>query len=173
MNQIASDADNIFSELVDRCECDRKTCLETILELERQHNSPKDLETLAGSWQLIWTTGTKNWQKMQTSSKKQKISKLKFNIQQTIETRPQKLLTTVAFLGSQIKVCGSFEYTENKIEFMFEQTNLKLWKLPVIAFPMGQDAKGWLQITYLDENWNIQRGNQGGIALYAKIKDEQ
>lgn len=166
MTETQSDPQTILSEFAHQGECDRATLLDVIRQLEQQQKQAKNLADLAGNWQLLWTSGTKNLQKLQKNATKKKIVKSRFNILQTIETEPPKICSIVTLGILVLRVCGSFAYRENKIDFVFERTSLKLGILPAIAFPMGQGATGWLKTTYLDENWHIERGDRGGISIY-------
>ncbi|MBP0020053.1 MAG: hypothetical protein J7647_21180 [Cyanobacteria bacterium SBLK] len=173
MNEIQSDPSQIFSELVDRGQCDRAALIDAIRILEKEKLKVEKISELDGEWQLIWTSGTKQYQKLQVTGETSKIQKTKQEIVQRINSKNNKLENEAISAIASFNVMGSFIYTNNKIEFVFTRVILKLGKLPAIAIPMGNWAKGWLKTTYLDENWHIERGDRGGISLYMKMKTKQ
>lgn len=173
MTEIQGEPHKILSGLVDRGQCDRVTLIDAIRVLEKAKSKIEKISKLDGEWQLIWTSGTKQYQKLQVTGEKSTIQKEKQEIIQRIDSQANTIKNEIRTAIASLNVIGSFVYPNNKIEFVFTRIILKLGKLPAIAIPMGNWAKGWLKTTYLDENWHIERGDRGGISLYAKIKSEQ
>ncbi|MEM9543619.1 MAG: PAP/fibrillin family protein [Cyanobacteria bacterium P01_E01_bin.42] len=173
MAEIQVDPDKIFSELVDRGQCDRAALMDAIRVLEKKGLKVEEVTKLDGEWQLLWTSGTKQYQKLQGMGKTGQIDKSQQKIVQRINSEANIIENEVNSAIASLNVIGSFAYINNKIEFVFRRVIVKLGQLPAIAIPMGNWAKGWLKTTYLDENWHIERGDRGGISLYGKIKSEQ
>lgn len=165
-----SNPQDILVELLTKGECDRASLLNSIRELEKEKSSLAKTSKLDGEWQLIWTSGTKQSQKLQITQTASKIQKTKQTIIQRIESEAKQIENEVILAIASLNVVGSFTYVNNKIEFVFSKVMVKVGILPAIAIPMGNWAKGWLKTTYLDENWHIERGDRGGISIYTKIR---
>ena len=149
-----------------------KELLEAVLELEQQKQRG-NLAALNGEWKLVWTSGTKQYQKLQNDFSASKQQPLGYsNIVQRIDVQIQQIVTEVHTPFGSLSVSGPFEYSDQKrIQFTFERLRLKIGRLPTLQLPLGKWAKGWLQTTYLDERLHIERGDRGGISVYIRTTD--
>ena len=138
------------------------------LEAQQTHG---DLATLAGTWQLRWTSGTRQSQQWQRGLwMKGAPSSSPGAVYQHITTEPIYLETIAAWGPLYLTVAGPFTYEQDRhrLAFTFTETVLGWGKLPALKVPMGNWAKGWLQTTYLDGDLHIERGDRGGISIYTR-----
>lgn len=138
--------------------------LAAIKELESKQVS-QSVEALNGEWRLLWTSGTKNYQKLNNISLNTPIKSVSSKIIQRFE-KSKLIANEVFFPFGSLTVLGEFVYNHNRIQFTFNYVRLKLNSLP-IQIPLGW-AKGWLQTTYIDEYLHIERGDRGGVSVYIK-----
>jgi hypothetical protein len=151
----------------------RRAKLETaIATLEQQPKLEFTLATLAGTWQLLWTSGTRNVRKLQFNRDSDEIHvNQRDRIIQRFDAEQKRLENEVYFPMGSLCVAGSCDYTDRKrLHFTFSQLSLKLGALPTLSLPFGSWATGWLQTTYLDAEYHIERGDRGGISIYRRLK---
>ncbi|MEC4806839.1 MAG: PAP/fibrillin family protein [Jaaginema sp. PMC 1079.18] len=141
-----------------------------IATLEKQFNAGVTLTDLAGVWRLLWTSGTQNSRKLpfRTANKEIRGSQ-RDRIIQVIDSEHNCLTNQVCFPIGSLTISGTCHYTSSKrLNFTFSQLSLKLGTLPALDLPFGSWATGWLQTTYLDTEYHIERGDRGGVSLYQK-----
>ncbi len=164
----------------------------TVVEKLEDHNpNPHPLETpqlLDGDWRLLYTTsksilGLNNFPLLQLGE-----------IYQCIRTETAKVynvaeIVGVPFLEGLVSVAASFEIVSHKrINVNFQRSIIGLQrvlgylsaqdliekiemgkKFPPFDFSIGErNEQGWLEITYLDEDLRIGRGNQGNLFILSK-----
>jgi hypothetical protein len=144
--------------------------LEAIQGLEEQQQRGS-LAQLAGTWALLWTTGTRQSQQWQRGLWMQaNPSQPLGSIYQCIDATNAQLEIIAEFGLARMRVSGSFLYTpQHRLAFTFTAMGLQLGTLPNLSIPLGQWAKGWLQTTYLDETLHIERGDRGGVSVYRRV----
>jgi hypothetical protein len=141
------------------------------LETQQTHG---DLPTLAGTWHLRWTSGTRQSQQWQRGLwMKRTPSSSPGAVYQRIMAEPTYLETIAAWGPLYLTVAGPFTYEQDRhrVAFTFTETVLGWGKLPALKVPMGSWAKGWLQTTYLDKDLHIERGDRGGISVYTRCSE--
>ncbi|NJK99716.1 MAG: hypothetical protein HC910_03795 [Spirulinaceae cyanobacterium SM2_1_0] len=134
---------------------DRATLQAAIAQLERQRQRGTATD-LAGCWLLIWTSGN---------------GRFPARVVQcfTPETGhfENRLETPLGWLS----VRSQATYTpQQRLEFVAKQARVELGALR-FGLPLGSWAKGWLQTTYLDREWHLERGDRGGLALYHRLSN--
>lgn len=140
------------------------------VRLLEQQKQTASLADLAGNWRLVWTSGTQQYQDLQSRWQSAKPKSTAQSVTQQIETQPQQLQNRVTFPGGSLTISGPFDYQSQRIQFTFNRVQLRLGAFPPIALPLGNWAKGWLQTTYLDETLHIERGDRGGISVYVRAE---
>jgi hypothetical protein len=172
-------------------EVDKVKILTTVEKLEDHNPHPQPLETpllLDGDWRLLYTTsksilGLNNFPLLQLGQ-----------IYQCIRTENSRLyniaeITGVPFLEGLVSVVASFEpVSAKRVNVKFERSIIGLQRLLGYLSPqdlinkieMGnkfppfdfsikdRNQQGWLEITYLDEDLRIGRGNQGNLFILSK-----
>ena len=175
---LASDTDNV-------------KVLSAVEHLEDHNPTPKPLEDkdlLEGDWRLLYTTsrgilGLDRFPLLNLGE-----------IYQCIRTRDGKLynvaeITGVPFLEGIVSVAACFEpVSERRVNVKFERYIIGLQRLlnyqnahqfvndlergkKFFSFDFSmenREQKGWLEITYLDEDLRIGRGNEGNVFVLAK-----
>lgn len=140
-----------------------------IATLEKQFNARLTFADLTGEWRLLWTSGTKNTQKMPFRRETEEIHLSQRSPIVQIFDR-DRIENKVYFPIGCLSVAGTCRYTDSKrLYFTFSQLSLKLGAMPPLNLPFGSWATGWLQTTYLDTEYHIERGDRGGVSLYQKI----
>ncbi len=174
-------------------ERDRVRVLSAIEQLEDHNPNPAPIKTpelLDGNWRLLYTTskgilGLDRFPVFQLGQ-----------IYQCIRVEEAKLyniaeIVGVPFLEGIVSVAATFEATsEKRVQVKFERSIVGLqrvlgYKSPnkLIKdietgkkfFPLdfsieSREQQGWLDITYLDEDLRIGRGNEGSVFVLAKEK---
>ena len=172
-------------------EIDRVKVLSLIEQVEDHNPTPKPIESLdllEGDWRLLYTTskgllGLDRFPLLQLGQ-----------IYQCIRTAHAKVyniaeIIGVPFLDSLISVVARFEpVSEKKVNVKFERSIIGLqgllnYRSPASFinkiesdkkfFPLdfsleNREQKGWLEITYLDNELRIGRGNEGSVFVLAK-----
>lgn len=174
-NPTPFDPRTVLLDAADQGKGNAKEMLEAILALEQQQQRG-NLAQLEGTWQLLWTSGTQQYQKFLQDQwptpSLQPISR--GNIVQQIDVPHSLLKTQISFGIGTLSVSGPFQYSDrHRVEFTFQQVQLTVKALPKLKLPMGSWAKGWLQTTYLDDLLHIERGDRGGISVYLRSNSEQ
>lgn len=146
---------------------------------------------LEGNWRLLYTTsreilGIDRFPLLNLGQ-----------IYQCIRTAEAKLyniaeIVGLPFLEGLVSVCANFEpVSERRVNVKFERSIVGLQrffsyqspdkfikdietgkKFPPLDFSLAnRERQGWLEITYLDEDMRIGRGNQGNVFVLAKEKN--
>lgn len=174
-------------------EIDRVAVLSAVAQLEDFNPTPRPLERLdllEGNWRLLYTTsrgllGLDRFPLLQLGQ-----------IYQCIRTSGTRIYNIAEFIGiplleGLVGVAARFEpVSERRVNVKFERSVVGLQRLigyrspsqfieeieagkkfPPIDFGIeNRDQKGWLDITYLDENLRIGRGNEGSVYVLTKEK---
>jgi hypothetical protein len=172
-------------------EKDRVKVLAAVEQLEDHNPNPKPLETkhlLDGNWRLLYTSS-------RSILGLDRVPLLQLGqIYQCIRMAEAKLyniaeIMGLPFLEGIVSVTASFEpVSDRRVNVKFERSIIGLQRLlgyqsshqfieQIQAgkkfFPLdfsleGREQKGWLEITYLDEDLRIGRGNEGNVFILAK-----
>ncbi|AFY39277.1 fibrillin family protein [[Leptolyngbya] sp. PCC 7376] len=174
-------------------EVDRANILTVIDRLEDQNPTSKPLETpqlLEGDWRLVYTTskgilGINRFPLMQLGQVYQCIRPEQNKIYNIAE------LEGIPFLEGLILVEATLEKVSDKrVNVFFHRFLIGSQRLMGYRFPKGlverlisgqkfmpidfginsKDNNGWLEITYLDEDLRIGRGNEGSVFVLSKEK---
>lgn len=174
-------------------EIDRVKVLSAIEQLEDHNPNPHPLTTpelLEGNWRLLYTTskgilGLDRFPILQLGQ-----------IYQCIRVEESKLyniaeIVGVPLLEGLVSVAARFEpVSEKRVNVKFERSILGLQKFigyrspnqlikeietgkKFFPFDFGienREQKGWLDITYLDDDLRIGRGNEGNVFVLSKEK---
>lgn len=172
---------------------DRLAIQSVIAQIEDRNPTPKPLEAtelLNGDWRLLYTTSDELlginrvplWQLGQ--------------IYQCVRSSENRIYNIAEVNGVPLLeglVCVSAQFTPvstQRVEVQFKrgvfglqramgyqspkqfiqrlQTTPKLPRLQAFDFDINRDRSGWLEITYLDEDLRIGRGNQGSLFVLTK-----
>lgn len=174
-------------------EADKVRVLTAVEQLE-DHNPTSNpvnaFNLLDGDWRLLYTTsrgilGLDNIPLLQLGQ-----------IYQCIRVNEAKLyniaeIVGVPFLEGIVSVAAQFEpVSDRRVNVKFERSIIGLQRLigyktpsqlitdiesgkkflPVDFNIQNRDQQGWLEITYLDQDLRIGRGNEGNIFILAKEK---
>jgi PAP_fibrillin len=175
-------------------ETDRVRILGAIEQVEDQNPYPNPLEAkhlLAGNWRLLFTS----------SRSILGLDRLPFfqlgQIYQYLDIATAKLyniaeIVGVPWLEGAVIVSATFEpVSERRVVVKFERSIFGLQrflnyrspqefieaiergkKFPPLDFSFdNREQKGWLDITYLDDDLRIGRGNEGSVFILAKEKN--
>ncbi|MGV2827501.1 PAP/fibrillin family protein [Myxosarcina sp. GI1(2024)] len=172
-------------------EVDNVRVLSAIQQLEDCNPNPqpiKSQELLEGDWRLLYTTS-----KGILGLDRFPLLKLG-QIYQCIRTSEAKIYNIAEIVGlplleGLVSVVATFEPVNNRrVNVMFERSIICLQRFFAYSSPskfiqqiesgkkffpldFGLDRrqqKGWLDITYLDEDMRVGRGNQGSVFVLAK-----
>jgi hypothetical protein len=172
-------------------ERDRQAILAAIAQLEDRNPNPRPLEVshlLNGNWRLLYTTsqellGIDRFPLLQLGQIYQCIRVKEGTVYNIAE------VSGVPFLEGLVSVAARFEaVSEKRVQVKFERFILGLQrlvgyqspdhliqqiesgkKLPAIDFStQDRDRQGWLDITYLDHDLRIGRGNEGSVFVLAR-----
>ncbi len=173
-------------------ENDKVNILTAVEQLEdhnpNTHPLEKSTALLDGNWRLLYTT----------SRSILGLDRVPFlqlgQIYQCIRIAERKLyniaeVAGIPFLEGLVSVCASFEpVSDRRVDVKFERSIVGLQRTIgyqsvnqfiqeietgkrffAIDFSLsGRDSSGWLEITYLDEDLRIGRGNEGNVFVLAK-----
>ncbi|OKH16978.1 PAP/fibrillin family protein [[Limnothrix rosea] IAM M-220] len=174
-------------------EVDRANILTVIDRLEDQNPTPKPLEApklLEGDWRLVYTTsngilGINRFPLMQLGQVYQCIRPEQNKIYNIAEVEG------IPFLEGLVLVEASLEIVSDKrVNVFFHRFLVGSQRLMDYRFPKGlidslisgkkflpidfginsKENNGWLEITYLDEDLRIGRGNEGSVFVLSKEK---
>lgn len=174
-------------------EMDKVKVLSAIQQLEDHNPTPKPLEAkelLEGNWRLLYTTS-----KSILGLDRFPLFKLG-QIYQCIRTAEARIyniaeVAGVPFLEGIVSVAARFEpVSEKRVNVIFERSIIGLQRflgytspskfiqeleqgkkfLPIDFSIENREQKGWLDITYLDEDMRVGRGNDGNVFVLAKEK---
>ena len=172
-------------------EIDNVRVLSAIQELEDCNPTPNPIaakELLEGDWRLLYTTS-----KGILGLDRFPLFKLG-QIYQCIRTAEAKVyniaeVVGMPFLEGVVSVAAQFEPTsESRVNVMFERSIIGLQRffnykspdsfikqieggkkfLPLDFSIASRDQKGWLDITYLDNDMRIGRGNEGNVFVLTR-----
>lgn len=172
-------------------ETDKTAILAAVSRLEDRNPNPRPLEEpnlLEGNWRLLYTT----------SNSLLNLGKFPLlqlgQIYQCIRTRDAKIyniaeISDLPFLEGLVSVAARFEpVSERRVNVKFERSIIGLRRLigyqtpsefieqiesgkkfPAIDFGIeSREQRGWLDVTYLDEDLRIGRGNEGSVFVLTK-----
>ncbi len=172
-------------------EIDNVRVLSAIQQLEDINPTPKPLEAknlLQGDWRLLYTTS-----KGLLGLDRFPLFKLG-QIYQCIRVSEAKVYNIAEIVGlpmleGLVSVAATFEpVSESRVNVIFERSIIGLQRffsyntpkkfiqqiesgkkfLPLDFKIDRGDQKGWLEITYLDEDMRIGRGNEGNVFVLTK-----
>lgn len=171
---------------------DKQAILMAIAQIEDRNPTPRPIEAgdlLDGNWRLIYTTskGLLNIDQLPLLKLGQ--------IYQYIRVKTQGVYNIaevygLPYLEGLVSVAASFEpISERRVQVKFERSILGLQRLmsyqspddfiqqielgaKFTAIDFGIDSRnqqGWLDITYLDQDLRIGRGNEGSVFVLTKV----
>ena len=172
-------------------EIDNAKVLSAIQQLEDTNPTPKPLEAkelLEGDWRLLYTTS-----KSILGLDRFPLLKLG-QIYQCIRTAEAKVyniaeIEGMPFMEGMVSVAGRFEPTSAKrVNVIFERSIIGLQRflgyksphkfieqleagkkfLPLDFGIENRDRNAWLDITYLDEDMRLGRGNEGNVFVLTR-----
>jgi PAP_fibrillin len=172
-------------------ETENQAILAAIAQLEGRNPYPRPLEVpqmLDGDWRLLYTTsrGILGFEKipfLQLGEVYQCVRTLEAKIYNIAEIQGLPLLEGIVSVAAQFK-----PVSERRVNVQFERSIIGLQRLIdyqtpeqfVHAIERGQrfmaidfniaarEQAGWLDITYLDDNLRIGRGNEGSVFVLIK-----
>lgn len=174
-------------------EADRQAILAAATRLEDYNPTPRPLEAadrLNGNWRLLYTTS-------QELLGIDRLPLLKLGpIYQYIQVEAARIYNVaevygVPYLEGLVSVVAQFEpVTEKRVKVNFERSIIGLQRLlgyqsaddfvqqiaaggsfKAIDFSIkNREQKGWLDVTYLDDDLRIGRGNEGNLFVLSKVR---
>jgi len=171
---------------------DRKAILAAVAQLEDRNPTPRPLEAteqLDGNWRLLYTT----------SEELLRIDQFPFlklgQIYQCIRTREARVYNIaevygLPYLEGLVSVAARFEAVgDRRVNVIFERFILGLQRwvdyqsadqfiqqiesgkrfAAIDSTIQDRDRQGWLDITYLDDDLRIGRGNEGNVFVLTKV----
>ena len=173
-------------------EIDKVKVLSVVEQLEDQNPTPNPLEAtelLEGDWRLLYTTsrgllGLDRFPLLQLGQIYQCIRTANAKVYNVAE------IVGLPFLEGLVSVAARFEpVSERRVNVRFERSIIGLQslikyrspgefirqveagkKFPPLDFKIDRDQQGWLEVTYLDEDLRLGRGNEGNVFVLAKEK---
>jgi PAP_fibrillin len=164
--------------------------LAAVTAVESRNPTPRPLESaaLGGDWRLIYTTSTSllNLGRLPLSELGQIYQCIRLDTASIFNIAE---IQSLPYLSSLISVVAKFQpINERRVQVNFVRSiagfqNLLGYQSPAafidkislhqrliaIDFPINSNnPDSWLDITYLDENLRISRGNQGSIFVLTK-----
>jgi hypothetical protein len=170
-------------------EADKTAIIAAVTRLEDRNPNPRPLEAtdlLEGNWRLLYTTSNSllNFGRFPPLPLGQ--------IYQCIRTSTSKIyniaeVAELPFLEGLVSVSARFEpVSERRVDVKFERSIVGLRRLigyqspsdligqietgkkfPALDFSIS-NQQGWLEITYLDNDLRIGRGNEGNVFVLTK-----
>jgi hypothetical protein len=174
-------------------EADKQAILSAVAQLEDRNPTPHPVEALDklnGNWRLLYTTSQELLQ----------IDRLPFlklgQIYQFVQAQAAKIyniaeISGLPYLEGLVSVAAQFEpLSERRVKVNFERGIIGLQRLVQYQSPdefvrqiesgqkfmaidfniTNREQKGWLDITYLDDDLRIGRGNEGSVFVLTKTK---
>ncbi|MBD1913502.1 MULTISPECIES: PAP/fibrillin family protein [unclassified Leptolyngbya] len=170
---------------------DQQAILAAVAQLEDHNPTPRPLEApekLDGNWQLLYTTS-------QELLGIDRFALLKLGqIYQVVRTQTQEIFNIaevygLPYLEGLVSVSATFEpVSEKRVDVKFRRGILGLQRLMgyhspealiekidagdrflPLDFPINSDnQQGWLEVTYLDDDLRVGRGNEGNVFVLRK-----
>lgn len=173
-------------------EQDKQSILMAIARLEDRNPTPRPIEAgdlLDGDWQLVYTTskGLLNIDQLPLFKLGQIYQSIRVKTQSVYNIA---LIYGLPYLEGLVSVAAKFEpVSERRVQVKFERSILGLQRLvsyqspasfiqqieagqKFTAIDTGIDSskqQGWLDITYLDRDMRIGRGNEGSVYVLSKV----
>lgn len=173
-------------------ETDKIAILSAVARLEDRNPTPRPVEAtdlLEGNWRLLYTTSQEllNIDQFPLAQLGQ--------IYQCVRTSSARIyniaeLPGIPYLEGLVSVCARFEpVNERRVNVKFERFIIGLQRLigyqspnnfiqqiesgkkffPSLDFGIeNREQRGWLDITYLDNDMRIGRGNEGSVFVLTK-----
>jgi hypothetical protein len=173
-------------------ETDRLTILAAAAQLEDRNPTPRPLEApdkLDGNWRLLYTTsqgllGLDRVPLLKLGQIYQYIRAQEARIYNIAEIYGLPLLEGIVSVGARFS-----PLSERRVQVKFERSVIGLQRLmgyrsphqfvleaeaghrfSAIDFSIeNRDQQGWLDITYLDDDLRIGRGNEGSLFVLTKV----
>ena len=173
-------------------ESEKQSILGAIAQLEERNPTPRPIEAselLNGDWRLLYTTssGLLNIDRFPLLKLGQ--------IYQSIRVKTSTVYNIaeiygLPYLEGLVSVAAEFEpLSEKRVQVKFKRSILGLQRLisyqspasfidqiesdqkfTAISFALdSREQQGWLDITYLDSDLRIGRGNEGSVFVLAKV----
>ena len=173
-------------------ESEKQAILGAIAQLEERNPTPRPIEAselLNGDWRLLYTTssGLLNIDRFPLLKLGQ--------IYQSIRVKTSSVYNIaeiygLPYLEGLVSVAAEFEpLSEKRVQVKFKRSILGLQRLisyqspasfidqiesnhkfTAISFALdSREQQGWLDITYLDNDLRIGRGNEGSVFVLAKV----
>lgn len=172
---------------------EQQAILAAVTRLEEHNPTPQPLaalDLLEGNWRLLYTT----------SQELLRIDQIPFlklgQIYQCIRAQTATLYNIaeiggLPYLEGMVSVVAQFEpVSEKRVNVQFQRSIIGLQRLvdyrspehfiqeietgkrfPAIDFQItAREQRGWLEITYLDEDLRIGRGNEGNVFVLTKMR---
>ncbi|WP_341525596.1 PAP/fibrillin family protein [Nostoc sp. UHCC 0302] len=169
----------------------KQAILAAIANLEDLNPTPRPVEAsnlLNGNWRLLYTT----------SKALLNLDRIPFcklgQIYQCIQVETKSVYNIaeiygLPYLEGLVSVAAKFEpVSGRRVQVKFERSIIGLQRLieynspatfiqqiesgkkfPAVDFPINSDTQqGWLDITYIDDNLRIGRGNEGSVFVLSK-----
>ncbi|OKH52929.1 fibrillin [Calothrix sp. HK-06] len=172
-------------------ELDKQAILAAVANLEDQNPTPRPLEAsemLDGDWRLLYTTskGLLNIDRLPLYKLGQIYQCIRVNTNSVYNIAS---VYGLPYLEGIISVVASFEPVSSKrVQVKFERSILGLSRLidfkspssyiqqiesgkkfTAIDFPINStNQQGWLDITYIDNDLRIGRGNEGSVFVLTR-----
>ncbi len=173
-------------------ETDKTAILAAISRMEDRNPTPRPVEAtdlLDGNWRLLYTTSNE----LLTFGRFPLLPL--GQIYQCVRTTTAKIyniaeVSEVSYLEGLVSVCARFEpVSDRRVNVKFERFVIGLRRLigyqtpnnfiqqiesgkkffPALDFGIeNREQKGWLDITYLDNDLRIGRGNEGSVFVLTK-----
>lgn len=171
---------------------EKQAILGAIAQLEERNPTPRPIEAselLNGDWRLLYTTSS-------ALLNIDRFPLLKLGqIYQSIRVKTSTVYNIaeiygLPYLEGLVSVAAEFEpLTERRVQVKFKRSILGLQRLisyqspasfidqiesnqkfTAISFAIdSRNQQGWLDITYLDSDLRIGRGNEGSVFVLAKV----
>lgn len=172
-------------------ETEKQAILAAAAQLEDDNPTPRPLEApdqLSGNWRLLYTTsqGILGFDRLPLVKLGQT-----YQYVQAKEARIYNIaeLYGLPFLEAVVSVAASFEpISARRVQVNFERAIAGLQrvmgysssnefvhqlavgqKFMAFDWQLDRDQQGWLDITYLDDDLRIGRGNQGSLFILSKV----
>lgn len=172
-------------------ESDRVKVLSLFEQLEYENPNPQPFDAISlldGNWKLLYTTsrgilGIDRFPLLQLGQVYQCIHAEKSLLYNVAE------LVGIPWLEGLVSVCARFEtVSQTRVNVIFERSIIVSQRLinyrspeqfiqdiesgkkfPPLDFKIpNREQTGWLEITYLDEEMRLGRGNQGNIFILSR-----